>query len=230
MVANHWDKYIEFTADYVGTCDCPDTTTCAVVNPTTGKSIQQEFDALPQHVHFSFGWDDHTSSLNCINPFNGDMDEANLANRGVQPDTDGAVFAQVTIHTDHVFWDMLKHEGAPLRMDPLAAWVPAGSTTTFDLGTLADKPFDPVSFADGTPIPDRGLCQNVPQMGYTATDQANPNAISLNLNGVPSSNIKGLADFMAFSAQSQTHLNANGLCYIIGQNAPDPWYVPSVIP
>jgi hypothetical protein len=201
------------------------------VNPSTGKSIRQEFDALPTQVHFAFGWDDHTSSLNCINPFNGNMDEANLANRGIQTDTNGAVFAQVTIHTDHVFWDILKHEGAPLRMDPLAAWAPADtSTTPFDIGTLATTPIDPVTFADGTPIPDRGLCQNVPAMGYTATDQADPTAIALSLNGVPASNIKGLANFMAFSAQSQTHLNANGLCYLVGQNAPDPWYVPNVVP
>jgi hypothetical protein len=233
MVQNHWDKYIEGTATYVGTSDCPDPTTCDVVNPTTGKSIKQEFQAVDavSPLTFKFGWDDHTSSLNCINPFNGDMDEANLANRGVQTNSSGAAIAQVTIHTDHVFWDELKHEGAPLRMDPLAAWAvgtPAG--TELDLGTLGSKPIAPVTFADGTPIPDRGLAQNVPQMGYTATDQANPAQIELNLNGVPASNIAGLSNFMAFSAQSQTHLNANGLCYIEGQNAPDPWYMPNVVP
>jgi hypothetical protein len=50
------------------------------------------------------------------------------------------------------------------------------------------------------------------------------------LNGVPASDISGLANFMAFSAQSQTHLNANGLCYIKGQNASDPFYMPNVAP
>jgi hypothetical protein len=35
---------------------------------------------------------------------------------------------------------------------------------------------------------------------------------------------------MAFSAQSQTHLNANGLCYIVGQNASDPFYHPVIAP
>jgi len=45
---------------------------------------------------------------------------------------------------------------------------------------------------------------------------------------VPASGIGGLADYMAFSAQSQMHLNANGLCYIVGQNAADPFFVPAV--
>jgi hypothetical protein len=35
---------------------------------------------------------------------------------------------------------------------------------------------------------------------------------------------------MAFSAQAQNHLNANGLCYVNGQNASDPFYVPDVTP
>jgi hypothetical protein len=37
-------------------------------------------------------------------------------------------------------------------------------------------------------------------------------------------------DFMAFSLQSQMHLNANGLCYAVGQHANDPFYVPNVQP
>ena len=54
--------------------------------------------------------------------------------------------------------------------------------------------------------------------------------VTLDLNGVPAANIKGIANFMAFSAQAQNHLNANGLCYVNGQNASDPFYVPNVTP
>lgn len=60
------------------------------------------------------------------------------------------------------------------------------------------------------------------------TNQTNPNQIVLNLNGVPSANVPGLANFMAFSAQSQMHMNADGLCYVVGQNASDPFYAPNV--
>jgi len=39
-----------------------------------------------------------------------------------------------------------------------------------------------------------------------------------------------LSGFMAFSAQSQSHLNAQGLCYIVGQNASDPYFRPMIQP
>jgi hypothetical protein len=146
----------------------------------------------------------------------------------VQPNSNGAVIAQITIHTDHVFWDKLKQEGTPLRMDYIAAWAAVDtSTTPLDIATLAAKPLA-TTFSDGTPLPDRAIYQNVPG-GYT-TDQSNPAQVTLDVNGVPAANIKGIADFMAFSGQSQTHLNADGLCYVVGQNASDPWYVPGVGP
>jgi hypothetical protein len=111
-------------------------------------------------------------------------------------------------------------------MDPIAAWAPADtSTTPLSLNTLATKPLA-VTFSDGTPLPDRAPYQNV-SGGYTS-DQSSAGQVVLNLNGVPSSNVAGLANFMAFSAQSQMHLNANGLCYVVGQNAADPWYAPNV--
>jgi hypothetical protein len=50
----------------------------------------------------------------------------------------------------------------------------------------------------------------------------------MNLNGVPAGNIAGLGNFMAFSAQSQMHLNADGLCYDVGQHAPDPYFIPGL--
>ncbi len=45
---------------------------------------------------------------------------------------------------------------------------------------------------------------------------------------MPAQNVPGLANFMAFSAQSQMHLNADGLCYVKGQSASDPYYSPAI--
>ena len=231
MVKNHWDKYIEARANFVATGKYPDAPTEAKFEALAGGVYDGSGGdyTTPPQVHFVFGWNDATSSINCINPFNGDMDEADLANRGVQPNTNGATVSQVTIHTDHVFWDKLKQEGTPLRMDYLAAW--AGSDTNMtplDLGTLADKPLA-TTFGDGTPLPDRAPYLNNPTGTFTS-DQTNPSQVTLDLNGVTASDISGLSAFMAFSAQSQTHLNANGLCYIVGQNASDPFYMPMIAP
>jgi hypothetical protein len=231
MVRNHWDKYIEARADFVASGTYPDTTIESKFEALAGGVYDGSAGAYttPPQLHFVFGWNDATSSINCINPFNGDMDEANLANRGVQANTNGATVAQVTVHTDHVFWDKLKQEGTPLRMDYIAAWAGSNTNSTpLDLGSLADKPLA-TTFADGTPLPDRAPYLTNPTGTFT-TDQTNPSQVTLDLNGVPASNISGLSAFMAFSAQSQTHLNANGLCYIVGQNASDPFYDPVIAP
>ena len=213
MVQQGCSKLYRGTATYVGTGIFPD------------AAIQAKFAALPTTVHFMFGWDDATSALNCINPDFGDSE--NLANRGVQPTSSGTVIAQVTLHVDHAFWDAVKIEGTPLRFDHIAAWAPANTTAAapFDLRTIAVKSLA-TTFADGTPLPDRGPIQNVPG-GYNS-NQSNPNQVTLNLNGVPASNLPGIANFMAFSAQSQMHLNADGLCYIVGQQAADPYYSPAL--
>jgi len=222
MVQNGWSKLYRGTATYVGTCNW---TTYPQGDPS-GK-VQALFGALPTTVHFMFGWNDATSMINCANPDFG-SDENVPANWGVQPTSSGAVIAQITLHVDHAFWDIVKQEGAPLRFDPIAAWAPPSTTALapLDLRTLAAKPLA-TTFSDGvTPIPDRGLCQNAP--GYTQSDQSNPGQVTLNTNGVPASDLPGIANFMAFSAQSQMHLNANGLCYIVGQQASDPYYAPNI--
>ncbi|HEY1547195.1 MAG TPA: hypothetical protein VGG28_05220, partial [Kofleriaceae bacterium] len=76
MVKNHWDKYIEARADFVATGAYPDTTTEAKFESLAGGVYDGSAGAYttPPQLHFVFGWNDATSSINCINPFNGDMD------------------------------------------------------------------------------------------------------------------------------------------------------------
>lgn len=218
MVQKGWSKLYRGTATFVGTG----------VHPT--PAVQAKFAALPKTVKFVFGFNDAGGLVNCVNPDNGAGDGAghDLGNRGINTNSNGATTAQVTLHVDHAFWDAVKIEGTPLRFDPVAAWATsANSTTPLNLNALATRPLS-TTFADGTPLPDRGPFMNVPG-GYTS-NQSNPDQIVLDLNGVPSSTVRGLADFMAFSAQSQMHLNADGLCYVVGQSAADPFYTPNVQP
>lgn len=214
MVQHGWSKFLRGTATYVGAGHYAD------------AALEAKFAALPKTVHFTFGWNDATSYLNCVNPDNGSGDGAgeDLKNRGIRVNTSGASLAQITLHVDHLFWDILRREGTPLRFDPIAAWAPADTgTTPLELSTLA-HPLA-TTFGDGTtPLPDRAPVQNVPG-GYTS-DQANPSQIVLGLGGVPSANVSTIAQFMAFSSQSQLHLNADGLCYVVGQNETDPFFKP----
>lgn len=215
MVQNGWSKLYRGTATYVGTGTYPDAT------------VQAKFAAMPTTVHFVFGWNDAGSHINCINPDFGNGED--LANRGVQPSSNGAVIAQATLHVDHVFWDILKeHNDVRLRFDPIAAWAAANTTAAspLDVRTLGSKPLA-ATFSDGTPLPDRGPYQNVPG-GYACGGTRPCAQVTMNLNGVTAGVVPGLANFMAFSGQSQMHLNADGLCYDVGQHSTDPFYIPGL--
>ncbi len=207
MVSKGWSKLYRGTATYVGTGHYPN------------AAIDAKFQALPTTVKFFFGWNDATSYINCANPDNGGTG-AEPSTRGVKPSPSGAVVSQITLHVDHVFWDRVLFEGTPLRFDHIAAWAPASAATTpVDLTTILHHPLA-LTFADGTKLPDRG--PNQPNNPAFVSDQADPSQNILNLNGLPSANAPDIINFMAFSAQSQMHLNANGLCYVVGQHAADP--------
>jgi hypothetical protein len=211
MVSKGWSKLYRGTATYVGTGTYPNTT------------IQAKFAALPKTVKFFFGWNDATSNINCQN--SDFLTGTGLATRGIQASPTGAYTAQITLHVDHVFWDKLLIEGTPLRFDPIAAWAPASSATTaVDLTTILHKPLA-TTFGDGTThLPDRGPYQGV--SAYNTSDQADPTWVTLNLNGLPPANAPDIINFMAFSAPAQMHLNANGICYVVGQNVP--YFTPNV--
>ncbi len=228
MVQNGWNKFLRGTATYVGTG--------TYNNPSdpNAAAAQTHFAALPAVVHFTLGWNDATQNLNCVNADLGD--EADLGNRGIVIFPDSAAIAQITMHVDHVFWDKLKQEGAALRFDPIAAFAPQDtSTTAFSLNAFHSQHLL-TTFADGTPLPDRAPFQPNPSPnaeGVTTDDaQPNPLQVTMNLNGVTAPDGAAFPDdlvqFMAFSSQSQMHLNAQGLCYIKGQNPADPYYAPNV--
>jgi hypothetical protein len=227
MVKNHWSKFIRGHAT-----NCHSDGTCMGTynnaSDPNAAHAQAQFDAMPSDVYFAFGWDDHGSLINCVNTDNGDGAEDNLANRGISTNNNGTYIAQLTIHTDHIFWDTLEVEGEPLRFDPIAAWAPAGTTLAnpFFLNNWTDQKLA-TKFKDGTPIPDRGPFLTGNNVTFM-TDQSG-NQVVMNTNGVttvPDS----YPDFMVFSVQSQPHLNAQGLCYVKGQHAADPYFTPNVQP
>jgi hypothetical protein len=220
MVQYGWSKFIRGTATYVGTGTYPDSTAQAL------------FAALPVTVNFAFGWNDATQMLNCVN-YDFSSSEDNLADRGVQTNPDGTYIAQITMHTDHTFWDKLRQEGANLRFDHVAAFAPTdGGTLWINNSTQKIQ----TTFANGvTSLPDRAPyqaqtgCSNAPPP-FTCTsdpDDVGCSQVVLNLNGTTGLT-NSLPVFMAFSAQSQSHLNAQGLCYVVGQHANDPYFSPVI--
>jgi len=226
MVRNHWSKLVRGSAQHDAQGSYADPG-----NPQNAAA-QASFGAMPVEINFAFGWDDHTQILNCINPDNGTGAEDNLANRGVQTNNNGTYVAQITLHADHVFWDTLLHEGEPLRLDPVVAWAPPATTAIdpFFVNDLTQQGLATVFQGDaGTTLPDRGPYMTGNGLQPFISNQPNPNQVIMNtsgINGFP----RLYPDFMAFSAQSQMHLNAQGLCYTVGQHASDPYFVPNVQP
>jgi len=225
MVQNGWSKLIRGTATYVGTG--------TYANPIDPNAAQAQalFAALPVTVNFAFGWNDATQMLNCVN-YDWNASEDSLADRGVETNPDGTYIAQITEHTDHTFWDKLRQEGANLRFDPIAAFAPTDGGTFWVNNSVQKLQ---TTFADGTtPLPDRAPfqlqpnCPNAAPINQSTNDETGDGLqVILNVNGT-SGLTNAMNVFMAFSAQSQSHLNAQGLCYVVGQHANDPYFSPQV--
>lgn len=194
MIEHGWVKYIEGTATYRGR--------------TSSASVDSSFEDYPTRVHFAFGIADPAAYLNCHNPEIGEADEP--TNRGVRPSGAGAVRAQLTFHTDHLFWDQADVEGAPLRFDALAARVLRFGEDTGALHELTSEELagvSPSALVDQNeqPVRDRG----------EQTQGYEPGAVrppTYGTNGV--SDITDLRSFIAYNNRAQGHLNSDGLCFV----------------
>lgn len=175
----------------------------------TTSDDSYDFDALPKVVKFRFGFATPAAYVNCQNPdddparpFEGEEHE-----RGVQVKPNQPVVAQVTLHTDHLFWDALTHD-APLHFDMIAAryaGAPAGADPPIArVEDFAGAPFAPFRDARGAVVARRscvGAERYVLPRGPLAFDA----------RGVP---VASYSDFMIYAERTLGHLNADGLCFV----------------
>lgn len=194
MIAHGWTKYFSGTATYRGR--------------VSSTSVDPTFRQYPTTVNFAFGFGDPASYINCHNPEIGQMDTAST--RGIQPSVSRHVRAQITMHTDHFFWDEADVEGTPLHFDPIAAravgfGADAGSRLSVSLDQLANDPPAALVDAFGAPVLDR----SGQTMGIS--DNSPPPAYSVHSAGA---SIHDLRDFVVYNARGQGHLNSDGLCFV----------------
>ena len=112
----------------------------------------------------------------------------------IEPNANGATVAQVTIHTDHVFWDKLKQEGTPLRMDydrGVGRFGHEHQPARPRLRSPTSRLATTVSRMERHFPTARRLSRTRP--ARSPADQAIPNQVTLDLNGVTASNISGLS-------------------------------------
>lgn len=165
------------------------------------------FAKIPTTVKFTLGMKNPSSYINCRNT------DAELVGddfpRGIQPKANESYTVQITVHTDHGFWDRLNIEGTPLHFDPIAAnsstYGDADSTGVVSLEDLVNVDFTGFKTKDGDKLPWRSLVSD-----YTAPK----GQLKYDANGTSFTIANSLAGYLGYSASSGGHMNADGECEI----------------
>ncbi|MEI9939105.1 MAG: hypothetical protein WDO69_17945 [Pseudomonadota bacterium] len=194
-------------------------------DPTVDGCVTEASQAWPKSVNFRFCFKSETSYLNCQNPDNDPAEPINSAEehqRGIAFLSNSTVIAQVTLHTDHPFWDSVLHD-SPAHFDQFAARAIASGGSA--LVTLEDtQGVDYTAYTDtqGNAI-DWRYCIEPP----TDVHPKFVGAMRFDPHGVPASDkdpaagLRDYYDFATYNQSTQGHLNSDGLCYV-KRNYPSP--------
>jgi len=186
-----WSMAIEGTATYKG-------------DPAMMGTV---FAKMPASVHFSIGLENPSSYINCRNtdlmPAMGELP------RGVQPDDRKPITIQITMHTDHLFWDQLNVERTPLHFDPfaIAAREFGGDAGVLDVTSAEIGTLDVTGFKTSAneALLWRSLCPD-----YSAPR----GQMSYRTNGTTLTPVNSFLSYVSYSAASGGHMNADGECTI----------------
>jgi hypothetical protein len=199
-----------------------------------GTGNEAEFAKLPATVNFDFCFkpanagnlkpgDSETSYINCDNQ---DNDPAMALNgephqRGIAFPANKYVIGEVTVHTDHPFWESTKHD-TPARFDQYAAQV-VGVTTDGGAPTVHFEDVKGVNylgFTDkaGNVLPWR-TCDPMYQNpnGGSRVGQMHFDSVMVPqcMNGNQATGLCDYYDFSKYNQSTQGHWNgADGLCFV----------------
>ena len=211
MVQNGW------TVLYVGTATWTGGSSCTSTIPSF------DFTQLPTTVNFRLGFKSPTTYVNCQNPDNDPAKPVGTEEheRGVQIKSNQTTTAQVTIHTDHPFWESFVHD-SPAHFDQLAALAvkDAQGSYSVTLDKTVGVNYTAFTFG-GAPLPWRSCLTGYtpptsnPQMSFDSL------TIPYNPAGAPATSMRDYDDYMTYDQSTQGHLNSDGLCFV-SRNYPSP--------
>jgi hypothetical protein len=227
MVQNGYSVFYRGTATWNGSQTpfndgvCSETSTGSAVDAgADGGSSAYDFTKLPQTIDFELGFSTPTNYVNCQNgnPQGGMAIGGEDNPRGVQSRDNQSVFAQVTVHMDHPFWDSFA-EDSPVHWDQIAAqYVGQTGIPTAHIEDLQGVPFDGFTDHAGTRLPWRncsGTYFTEPGNGQMFFDTLNveqdPGGVCVAGN---CPGIRDYYDFVRYTQSTQGHLNSQGLCFI----------------
>ena len=209
------------TVLYVGTAtfkgDQGPIPTC---NQDPDGGVSATYSTWPTTVHFNLCFKSPTSYLNCQNPDNDPA--APIGNeeheRGIAFLSNEAVIGQVTIHTDHPFWDSVLHD-SPAHFDQFAAQLAGqndGGTPTVTLDMEQGVDYTAVKDALGHALQWR-YCIDPPtdvHPKFTGAMSFDPQSVPHATGSDPSTGLRDYYDFSTYDQSTQGHLNSDGLCYV----------------
>jgi hypothetical protein len=206
---------------YVGTA----TFRGGTVGGFTDCNSDPEYQNWPQVVNFRLCFKSPSSYINCQNPDNDPA--APFPNeeheRGIAFLSNESVIGQVTIHTDHPFWDSVLHD-SPAHFDQFAARVvtaaDAGSedgaapTVTLDL----TKGVDYTAYTDalGNPLQWRYCIAPATDVHpeFTGAMAFDPQNVPHCSGGNSATGLCDYYDYTTYNQSTQGHLNSDGLCFV----------------
>ncbi len=180
----------------------------------------------PDTVNFRLCFKSPTSYLNCQNPDNDPAapfpDEEH--ERGIALESNASVIGQVTIHTDHPFWDSVLHD-SPAHFDQFAARVvgPDAGVPTVTLELTKGVDYTAYTDALGTALEWR-YCTPPPtdvHPKFVGPMSFDPQSVPHATNGNPATGLRDYYDFATYDQSTQGHLNSDGLCFV-KRNYPSP--------
>jgi hypothetical protein len=117
----------------------------------------------------------------------------------------GTTTAQITIHTDHLFWPTVSHENLPLFNQFAANATETDGKYVVDLDALDSVSVPSITDSEGKALPWRSCVDEALYELPTRPEQMTFDTGSQSLTN--------LRDFVEFNAMTMGHLNADGLCY-----------------
>jgi len=191
---------------YVGTATFKGTN-CTPSDPEFAKAPLTDGSV----VNFRLGFKSPTSYINCQNP---DNDPATAFTgeehqRGIYAFGNKTSIAQVTIHTDHPFWDSTVHD-SPMHFDQIAArYTGSAGTPTAVVEDMTPVDYTHFTDAQGNALPWRDCVK---------LDFVPPDNGTMHFADAAGATLHNYAEYMTYDQRTQGHLNSDGLCYVKPNN------------
>jgi hypothetical protein len=202
---------------YVGTATFKGSDATCTTPGAPSSYYATEYAGWPQtgqSINFHLCYKSPTSYVNCQNPppDNGAKPFVGEENpRGLLFKNDQSVIAQVTVHTDHPFWDSVLHD-SPAHFDQYAATVAGkgqnGVFPTVTLEMTKGVPYAPAY---------KDTAGNSLYWRYCIAPPTDVHAQFPGPMAFDAQSVSGLIDYYDFATYDQStqgHLNSDGLCYV----------------